>query len=160
MRPIYLDNNATTHVDADVLQAMLPFFADQFGNASSMHYIGAAAGVVMKAARRQLQALIGAKFDHEIIFTSGGTESDNTAILSGLDVMPEREEIVTSAVEHPAVLTLCTHLEKTRGVKVHRIPVDHHGRLDLNAYGKALTPAWQLFRSCGKQRDGYDIPGG
>ncbi|MGY5794119.1 cysteine desulfurase NifS len=140
MRPVYLDNNATTHVDVDVLQAMLPFFTDQFGNASSMHDIGTAAGVVMKAARRQLQALIGAKFDHEIIFTSGGTESDNTAILSGLDVMPDRTEIVTSAVEHPAVLSLCAHLEKTRGVKVHRIPVDHHGRLDLNAYGKTLTP--------------------
>ncbi|WP_331375751.1 cysteine desulfurase NifS [Sinorhizobium chiapasense] len=118
---------------------MLPFSTDQSGNASSTHDIGIAAGVAMKAARRQLQALIGANFDHEIIFTSGGTKSDNTAILSGLEVMPERTEIVTSAVEHPAVLTLCTHLEKTRGVKVHRIPVDHHGRFDLRAYGKALT---------------------
>ncbi|QPB24643.1 cysteine desulfurase NifS [Rhizobium sp. 007] len=139
MRPVYLDNNASTQVDAEVVQAMLPFFLDQFGNPSSMHDIGAAAGAAIKTARQQLQALIGAKFDHEITFTSGGTESVNTAILSGLEAVPGRTEIVTSEVEHPAVLTLCTHLEKTRGVKVHRIPVDHHGRLDLNAYRTALT---------------------
>ncbi|MBB4232733.1 cysteine desulfurase NifS [Rhizobium mongolense] len=139
MRPVYLDNNASTQVDAEVVQAMLPFFLDQFGNASSMHDIGAAAGAAIKTARRQLQALIGAEFDHEITFTSGGTESVNTAILSGLEAVPGRTEIVTSAVEHPAVLTLCAHLEKTHGVKVHRIPVDHHGRLDLDAYRTALT---------------------
>ncbi|PJR10727.1 cysteine desulfurase NifS [Sinorhizobium meliloti] len=136
---IYLDNNATTRVDSEVLQAMLPFFADQFGNPSSMHDIGAAAGAAMKRARQQLRALIGAKFDHEIIFTSGGTESNNTAILSALDVMSERTEILTSAVEHPAVLALCGHLENTRGIKVHRIPVDQHGRLDVDAYQAALT---------------------
>ncbi|WP_085027642.1 cysteine desulfurase NifS [Ensifer aridi] len=139
MRAIYLDNNATTCVDAEVLQAMLPFFTDQFGNASSMHDIGAAAGVAIKTARRQLQALIGAKFEYEVTFTSGGTESDNAAILSAIEMMPERTEIITSAVEHPAVRTLCTHLEKTRGVKVHRVPVDHHGRLDLDAYRTALS---------------------
>ncbi|WEX91448.1 cysteine desulfurase NifS (plasmid) [Sinorhizobium garamanticum] len=139
MRPIYLDNNATTRVDAEVFQGMLPFFIDQFGNASSMHDIGAAAGKAIKTARRKLQALIGAKFDHEITFTSGGTESDNAAILSGLEVNPERTEIVTSPVEHPAVRTLCAHLEKTRCVKVHRIPVDHYGRLDFDAYRAALT---------------------
>ncbi|WP_018240321.1 cysteine desulfurase NifS [Ensifer sp. BR816] len=139
MRGIYLDSNATTCVDAEVLQAMLPFFTDQFGNASSMHDIGAAAGVALKTARRQLQALIGAKFEYEITFTSGGTESNNAAILSGLEMMPERTEVVTSAVEHPAVRTLCTHLEKTRGIKVHRIPVDHFGRLDVDAYRTALS---------------------
>ncbi|MCA1409168.1 cysteine desulfurase NifS [Ensifer sp. IC3342] len=139
MRPIYLDNNATTRVDAEVLEAMLPFFTDEFGNASSMHNAGATAGAAINAARRQLQALVGAEFDPEITFTSGGTESNNAAILSGLEAMPERTEIVTSAVEHPAVLTLCAHLEKTRGAKVHRIPVDHQGRLDLEAYHDALT---------------------
>lgn len=139
LRPIYLDNNATTRVDAEVFQGMLPFFIDQFGNASSMHDIGAAAGKAIKTARRKLQALIGAKFDHEITFTSGGTESDNAAILSGLEVNPERTEIVTSPVEHPAVRTLCAHLEKTCCVKVHRIPVDRYGRLDFDAYRAALT---------------------
>ena len=139
MRSIYLDNNATTRVDPEVVEAMLPFFTDQFGNPSSTHAFGSSVGVAVRKARRQLQALIGAEFDHEIAFTSGGTESDNAAILSALEVMPDRTEIVTSAVEHSAVLTLCAHLEKTRGVKVHRIPVDRHGRLDLDAYGTALT---------------------
>ncbi|CDM60467.1 MULTISPECIES: cysteine desulfurase NifS [Rhizobium] len=139
MEAIYLDNNASTQVDAEVVHAMLPFFLNQFGNPSSMHDSGAAASAAIKTARRQLQALTGAKFDHEIAFTSGGTESVNTAILSGLEMDPGRTEIVTSAVEHPAALTLCAHLEKTRGVKVHRIPVDHHGRLDLDAYRTALT---------------------
>ncbi|CCM80317.1 cysteine desulfurase NifS [Rhizobium mesoamericanum] len=139
MRSIYLDNNATTRVDPEVVEAMLPFFTDQFGNPSSTHAFGSPVGVAVRKARRQLQALIGAEFDDEIAFTSGGTESDNAAILSALEVMPDRTEIVTSAVEHPAVLSLCAHLEKARGVKVHRIPVDRHGRLDLEAYGTALT---------------------
>lgn len=139
MRSVYLDNNATTRVDSEVLQAMLPFFTDHFGNPSSKHEVGAVSSAAMKTARQQLQALIGAKFDHEIIFTSGGTESNNTAIRSALEVMPGRTEIITSAVEHPAVLTLCRHLEKTSGIKVHRIPVDQHGRLDLEAYRTALT---------------------
>ncbi|WP_085032619.1 cysteine desulfurase NifS [Ensifer aridi] len=139
MKRVYLDNNATTRVDSEVLQAMLPFFTDHFGNPSSMHDLGDVASAAMKTARQQLQALIGAKFDHEIIFTSGGTESNNTAILSAMGVMPGRREIITSAVEHPAVLTLCAHLEKTSGIKVHRIPVDQHGRLDLDAYRMALT---------------------
>ncbi|WP_095205070.1 cysteine desulfurase NifS [Mesorhizobium carmichaelinearum] len=140
MRPVYLDNNATTRVDPEVVRAMLPFFTDQFGNPSSMHGFSAPVGAAMSRARSQLAALIGAELDREIIFTSGGTESDNAAILSALEVMPGRTEIVTSAVEHPAVLTLCAHLEKTRGVKVHTIPVDRRGRLDLDAYRTALTP--------------------
>ncbi|RDJ01948.1 cysteine desulfurase NifS [Rhizobium grahamii] len=139
MKSIYLDNNATTRVDPEVVEAMLPLFTDQFGNPSSTHAFGSAVGVAVRKARRQLQALIGAEFDDEIAFTSGGTESDNAAILSALEVMPDRTEIVTSVVEHPAVLSLCAHLEKARGVKVHRIPVDRHGRLDLEAYGTALT---------------------
>ncbi|MFB9982577.1 cysteine desulfurase NifS [Mesorhizobium newzealandense] len=140
MRTVYLDNNATTRVDPDVVRTMLPFFSEQFGNPSSMHSLGASVGAAVGKARRQVQALIGAEFDDEVIFTSGGTESDNAAILSALEVMPNRAEIVTSAVEHPAVLTLCAHLERTRGVKVHTIPVDRRGRLDLDAYRVALTP--------------------
>lgn len=140
MTVVYLDNNATTRVDPEVVQAMLPFLTDQFGNPSSAHGLGTLAGAALRNARRQLQALIGAEFDDEITFTSGGTESDNAAILSALEVIPDRTEIVTSAVEHPAVLTLCAHLEQTRRVKVHRIPVDHHGRLDIDAYRAALTP--------------------
>ncbi|CDI12022.1 aminotransferase class V-fold PLP-dependent enzyme [Agrobacterium pusense] len=156
---IYLDNNATTRVDSEVLQAMLPFFADQFGNPSLMHDVGAAAGAAMKRARQQLRALIGAKFDHEIIFTTGGTESNNTAILSALDVMSERTEILTSAVEHPAVLALCGHLEDTRGIKVHRIPVDQHGRLDVDAYRAALTPRVAILSiKCANNETGTIFP--
>ncbi|WP_407051850.1 cysteine desulfurase NifS [Methyloraptor flagellatus] len=140
MKPVYLDNNATTKVDPDVLAAMLPFFTEQFGNPSSMHAFGSSVGGAVKRARQQVQALLGAEFDHEIVFTSGGTESDNSAILSALEAMPDRNEIITSAVEHPAILTLAAHLEKTRGTKVHIIPVDTKGRLDRDAYRAALSP--------------------
>lgn len=140
MRPVYLDNNATTRTDPLVVEAMLPFFSEHFGNASSTHAFGAHVGEAVKAARKQLQALLGAAFDHEIIFTSGGTEADSAAILSALETQEGRDEIVTTTVEHPAILTLVAHLEKTRGTRVHLIGVDRHGRLDLDAYGKALSP--------------------
>lgn len=139
MKAIYLDNNATTRVDPEVVQAMLPFFTEQFGNASSAHSFGASVGAAVKTARQQLQELLGAAHDHEIIYTSGGTESDNTAILSALEALPERNEIVTSTVEHPAVLTLCEHLEKTGRAKVHYVGVDSFGRLDIDAYRAALS---------------------
>lgn len=139
-RPVYLDNNATTRVDPEVVAAMQPFFTEQFGNASSMHAFGAEVGGALNRARQQVQALLGAQYDHEIVFTGGGTESDNTAILSALETQTGRNEIITSIVEHPAVLSLCEWLEKSRGVKVHRIPVDTQGRLDLDAYRAALGP--------------------
>jgi len=138
--PVYLDNNATTRCDPEVVAAMLPFFSEQFGNASSMHAFGAEVGAALAAARRQLQALIGAEFDHEIVYTSGGTESDNAAILSALETQTGRNEMITSAVEHPAVLNLVAHLEKTGRAKVHVIGVDAAGRLDIEAYRKALSP--------------------
>ena len=140
MKAVYLDNNATTRVDPAAVAAMLPFFTEQFGNASSMHAFGSEVGGAVLKGRRQLQALLGAQFDHEIVFTGGGTESDNTAILSALETQGARNEIVTSAVEHPAVLALCAWLEKSRGIKVHYIGVDARGRLDVEAYRKALSP--------------------
>ena len=140
MRPIYLDNNATTRTDPAVVAAMLPFFSDQFGNASSSHAFGSEVAGAVKQARGRLQALLGAAFDHEIVFTSGGTESDNTAILSALHNREGRDEIVTTAVEHPAILTPLEHLEKSRVIKVHRIGVDAQGRLDIEAYRHALGP--------------------
>src|SRR5271157_1005921 len=102
MRPVYLDNNATTRMDPAVLAAMLPYFTDHFGNASSAHGFGAESSAAIKAAREQVQALIGAAQSHEIVFTSGGTESDNAAILSALEGQPARKEVIVSAVEHPA----------------------------------------------------------
>ena len=136
MKPIYLDNNATTACDPAVVEAMLPFFTEQFGNASSIHSFGNQVGLALKQARAQIQALLGAEQDSEIIFTSGGTESDNTAILSALKAQPGRNQIITTVVEHPAVLALCDRLEKD-GYVVHKLRVDGRGRLDIDEY-KAL----------------------
>ena len=130
MKPIYLDNNATTACDPAVVEAMLPYFTEQFGNASSMHSFGNKVAQGLKEARVAVQKLIGAEHDTEIIFTSCGTESDSTAILSALKAQPERNQIITTVVEHPAILTLCDTLEKD-GVVVHRLGVDKKGRLDL-----------------------------
>jgi cysteine desulfurase len=137
---VYLDNNAATRVDSQVLSAMLPYFRDLFGNPSSSHSFGRQLEDALRQARRRVQELVGAAFDHEIVFTSGGTESNNTAILSALETPTGRNEVITSTVEHPAVLTLCAHLEQNRGIKVHRIPVDAAGRLDIEAYRQALGP--------------------
>lgn len=138
MADIYLDNNATTQVDPEVVEAMLPYFTEQFGNPSSMHSFGNKVGFAIKKARKQIQQLLGAEHDSEIIFTSCGTESDSTAILSALKAQPERNEIITTVVEHPAVLSLCEHLEKD-GYKVHYLKVDNKGRLDLDEYKSVLS---------------------
>jgi len=140
VRPIYLDNNATTRMDQAVMAAMMPYFSEQFGNASSTHAFGAEVSGAVKEARRALRELLGAAFDHEIVFTSGGTESDSAAILSALDTQEGRDEIVTTTVEHPAILTLVEHLEKARGIKVHLIGVDSRGGLDIDSYRAALGP--------------------
>jgi cysteine desulfurase len=118
---------------------MLPFFRDEFANPSSLHDLGVAAKDAVRVARSRVCALIGAERDSEIIFTSGGSESNNTAILSALETQEGRNEIVTSVVEHPAVLALCAHLEKTGRAKIHRIPVDGQGNLILDVYRKALS---------------------
>jgi cysteine desulfurase len=135
---IYLDNNATTMVAPEVVETMLPFFTEWFGNSSSMHRFGDKVGRAIKQARKQVQALLGAEHDSEIIFTSCGTESDSTAILSALKAQPDRKEIITTLVEHPAVLTLCEYLEKD-GYKVHYLKVDNKGRLDMQEYMDLLT---------------------
>jgi len=140
MKPVYVDNNATTRVDRAVVEAMLPYFTEHFGNASSMHAFGAEVGQALKQARQSLQRLVGAEHDHELVFTSGGTEADNTAIMSALETQVGRNEVVTSKVEHPAILSLCKHLEETKGVKVHYIGVDSGGRFDVEAYKRALGP--------------------
>jgi cysteine desulfurase len=131
MDGIYLDNNATTRVDDAVVAAMLPFFTSQFGNPSSLHSFGNKVGLALKKARMQVQELLGAEHESEIIFTSCGTESDSTAIMSALRASPERKEIITTSIEHPAILALCTHLEK-EGYKTHFLKVDEKGRLNLD----------------------------
>jgi len=140
LRPVYLDNNATTRTDPAVVAAMLPFFSEQFGNASSSHGFGSEVAGALRQARKSLQSLLGAAFDHEVVFTSGGTESDNAAILSAIETQTGRDEIVTTAVEHPAILSLVEHLQAARGIKVHLIGVDGAGRLDVDAYQRALGP--------------------
>jgi len=137
--PIYLDNNATTRTDPSVLQAMLPFFTEQFGNASSTHDFGSEVAVAVRQARRSLRGLLGNAYDHEIVFTSGGTEANNAAVLSALATQEDRDEIVTTSVEHSAVLALTEQLA-TRGVKTHIVPVDSRGRLDVEAFRCALGP--------------------
>jgi len=138
LKDIYLDNNATTMVDAEVVEAMLPYFTEQFGNPSSIHSFGNKVGRALKKARGQVQALLGAEHDSEIVFTSCGTESDSTAILSALKAQPDRKHIVTTVVEHPAILSLCEYLEKD-GHTVHWLEVDKQGRLDLEVYAKILA---------------------
>lgn len=137
MEPIYLDNNATTRVDPAVVEAMLPFFTEHFGNPSSIHAFGSQVGKSLKKARQQVQALLGAEHDSEIIFTSCGTESDSTAILSALKAQPERNTVITTTVEHPAILTLCEWLEK-EGYVVHKLKVDKKGRIDIDEYKSML----------------------
>ena len=134
-----MDNNATTRVDPRVLETILPYFSEYYGNPSSMHSFGGDVGKRLEEARASVQALLGVEHDSEIIFTSCGTESDNTAILSALAVQPSRREIITSVVEHPAILTLCDHLERHEGYKVHYIPVDRLGRISMEAYAAALS---------------------
>jgi cysteine desulfurase len=136
MKPIYMDNNATTACDPAVVEAMLPFFTEQFGNASSIHSFGSQVGKALKEARVRVQTLLGAAHDSEIVFNSCGTESDSTAILSAIKAQPERRTIITTVVEHPAILTLCDQLEK-EGYVVHKLKVNKKGRVDLDEY-KAL----------------------
>lgn len=137
MTGIYLDNNATTMVDPKVVETMLPYFSEQFGNPSSIHSFGDKVGRAIKHARRQIQQLIGAEHDSEVVFTSCGTESDSTAILSALKAQPDRKKVITTNVEHPAILTLCDHLKK-EGYQVHQLHVDEKGRLDLDEYTELL----------------------
>jgi cysteine desulfurase len=138
MKTIYLDNNATTQVAAEVMEVMSPYFSDFYGNPSSMHSFGGQVGRKLWEAREQTAALIGATPD-EIIFTSCGTESDNAAILSALATRPDKRHIVTSRVEHPAVKALCAHLAG-QGCRITELPVDKEGLLDLDQYEKSLTP--------------------
>jgi cysteine desulfurase len=134
----YLDNNATTRTDPEVVAAMLPFFSQSFGNPSSSHDFGKAASAAVSFARRQVQALLGAEHDSEIVFTASATEANNAALLQALR-REERNEVIVSAVEHPAILSVIADQEKHHGITVHRIGVDGSGRLDMAAYRRALS---------------------
>ncbi len=137
MKTIYLDNNATTRVAPEVMEALVPYLGEYYGNPSSMHSFGGQVSRKLREAREQVAALLGAESD-EIIFTSCGTESDSTAVMSALNVNPGKRHIVTSRVEHPAIKALCERLGK-EGYYVTEVPVDSEGNLDMDEYRKSLT---------------------
>ncbi len=148
MKRIYLDHNATTPVDAAVLDAMMPFFAGEFGNASSIHTFGQRARAAVETAREQVAALINARAQ-EIIFTSGGTESDNHAIFGIVAASlgapsTSQPHIITTAIEHEAVLNACQALEK-QGAAVTYLPVNRDGLIDLKELQKAIRPESALI---------------
>ena len=137
---IYMDNNATTRIAPEVVDAMMPFLTDCYGNPSSMHTFGGMVGRAIEQARAQVADLLGAE-PEEIVFTSCGTESDSTAILSALQTYPENRHVITTRVEHPAVKNLCESLTQLTGHKhrVTRLMVDADGLLDMDSYKKALS---------------------
>jgi cysteine desulfurase len=135
---VYFDNNATTRVAPEVFAAMEPYLTELYGNPSSIHRFGSDVGRKVQEARAETAALLGAADPVEIVFTSCGTEGDNAAIRSLLEARPEKRHIVTTQVEHPAVMGLCQHLEK-KGYRVTWLGVDGDGLLDLDALKAALT---------------------
>jgi cysteine desulfurase len=137
MRLVYVDNNATTMVAPEVFEAMKPFLTDRYGNPSSMHTFGGQIYKDIERAREKVASLLGANDPSEIIFTSCGTESDNTAIISTLRSCPDKKHIITTKVEHSAVLNLCKYLE-TGGYRVTYLGVDSEGRIDLNELRSAI----------------------
>ena len=139
MKPIYLDYNATTPIDPRVKEAMLPYLDEHFGNPSSSHYYGIHAKRAVENARKQIADMLGAKVD-EIIFTSGGTESNNYAIKGVAGAYRNKgNHIITSSIEHPAVLEVCRYLEN-HGLKVTYLPVDEYGMVDPEKVSEAITP--------------------
>jgi cysteine desulfurase len=137
MKPIYMDNNATTQVAPEVIEEMLPYFGQYYGNPSSMHTFGGNVGMKIKEARLKLADLLGAR-PEEIVYTSCGTESDSTAIWAALRSNPDKRHIITSKVEHPAVKNLCEYLDQN-GYRVTFVPVDGYGNLDLDRLYTDLT---------------------
>jgi cysteine desulfurase len=147
MPRIYLDHNATTPVEPAVLDAMLPYFSADFGNAASIHTPGQRARYAVETAREQVAALLGAR-PQEIIFTSGGTESDNHAVFGIVRNHPgATKHIITSQIEHEAVLNACQFLEKDSGgsIEVTYLPVDQNGLVDPEAVRDAIRPQTALI---------------
>jgi cysteine desulfurase len=138
MNVIYLDNNATTRVDSEVMEVMLPFFHDLYGNPSSPHHFGGQVEKHLTVARQRLAILLGCS-SKEIFFTSGGTESDNLAIRGVLAARPDQRHIITTTVEHSAILVQCQELERM-GYPVTWLGVDRDGQLNLSELDRAIRP--------------------
>jgi cysteine desulfurase len=138
-KPIYLDYNATTPHDPEVIEAMRPFLDDEFGNPSSSHYYGSKPRQAVVEAREQVASLLDCQ-PHEIIFTSGGTESNNQALKGVAQAYLEKgNHIITSQIEHPAILEVCEYLEK-KGMEVTYLPVDGQGMVSVAAVEAAIKP--------------------
>jgi cysteine desulfurase len=137
MKVIYVDNNATTMVAPEVLDAMMPYFSQNYGNPSSMHSFGGNVAGAIEIARENVANLIGAT-PQEIVFTSCGTESDGTAIRAAIESYPDRKHLVTSRVEHPAIKNLYEALSK-KGYRTTFVPVDRSGRLDIDYLYDSLS---------------------
>jgi cysteine desulfurase len=137
VKTVYVDNNATTKVAPEVLEVMLPYFSEYYGNPSSMHFFGGQVQKKVDEARAKVADFLGAE-PSEIVFTSCGTESDNAAILGTLDSYPEKRHLITTRVEHPAVGNVSTYLGR-KGYRVTELSVDREGRLDLDELRESLT---------------------
>lgn len=140
---IYLDNNATTPVDPSVQEKMSNFLKENFGNPSSLYPLGRAVKEIITESREVIAKAIGATRT-EIIFTGSGTEADNFAIRGVLEASPEKDELITSAIEHPAVIETARYLEK-KGIKVTYVPVDPHGTINVDFLKNAITPKTALI---------------
>ncbi|MFO7600248.1 MAG: aminotransferase class V-fold PLP-dependent enzyme, partial [Candidatus Desulfacyla sp.] len=137
--PIYLDHNATTPIDPEALRAMMPFLTEEFGNPSSGYLLGQRAHEAMDHAREAVAGLLGCR-PHEIVFTSGGSESNNFVLKGVVDLTrPQECHIITSAIEHPAILNPALFLMEL-GVKLTILPVDRLGRVDPDDVRKAISP--------------------
>jgi len=136
MKTVYFDNNATTQVAQEVLEEIQPLFCELYGNPSSMHTFGGQIGRKIGKAREQVAGLLGCE-PSEIVFTSGGTESDNTSIKGTLAAQPHKRKVITSRIEHPAVLTVCRELEN-RGYNIIELGVDKYGKLDTDQLAEEL----------------------
>ncbi len=139
MRRVYLDNNATTPVLPEILEAMRPYFGEHFGNASSIHHHGQETRAAVERARESVAALLGCR-PAEVVFTSGGTEADNLAIFG---LVQPGDHVVTSMIEHHAVLNTCKHLQE-KGIEVTYIPVDGRCLIDPDDVRRALRPNTKL----------------
>ena len=137
MKTVYADNNATTKVAPEVLEVMLPYFSEYYGNPSSMHFFGGQVQKKVDEARAKVADFLGAD-PSEIVFTSCGTESDNAAILGTLDSYLEKRHLITTRVEHPAVGNVSTYLGR-KGYRITELSVDREGRLDLDELKESLT---------------------
>jgi cysteine desulfurase len=137
VKTVYVDNNATTKVAPEVLEEMMPYFSEFYGNPSSMHFFGGQVQKKVNEAREKVADFLGAE-PSEIVFTSCGTESDNAAILGTLDSYPEKRHLITTRVEHPAVGNVCTYLGR-KGYRVTELSVDREGRLDLDELRESIT---------------------